>query len=363
VSVQNPSSDAVTYEYNENSIRVSSTLNGVKTSYLLDANRDYAQVLEEYDSSGIQVAYVHGIDLISQNHSGAKSFYLVDGLGSTRALTDASGVVTDKYIYDAYGNVLSAIGSTQNSYLYTGEQFDSGAGQYYLRDRYYNQAIGRFTRSDKFEGNPFSLTKPISLHKYLYGNSNPVMYYDPKGLSAISLGETSAVFSIIEVLSTLYIGQIATGRLLSGFGGGDDEWDGLLTGFEYDGPVPVFLPQASVSGIVLGARNKETGQEGFWLIALAGIVSELDLGLATPPLDGFEEEASLYGPRVLGTGAFFGEVFFGSLQVGNMVENGFTIGFGYGRFNNGSISQTYKLALRIGYSQPSPPLDSKFLPK
>jgi hypothetical protein len=112
VSVQNPSSDAVTYEYNENSIRVSSTINGVKTSYLLDANRDYAQVLEEYDSSGTQVAYVHGIDLISQNRSEAKSFYLVDGLGSTRALTDASGVVTDSYIYDAYGNRLSSTGTT-----------------------------------------------------------------------------------------------------------------------------------------------------------------------------------------------------------------------------------------------------------
>lgn len=183
VSVQNPSSDAVSYEYNENGIRVSSTINGVKTSYLLDANRDYAQVLEEYDNSGTQVSYVYGHDLISQSRNGAKSFYLYDGLGSTKALTDASGVVTDRYIYDAYGNVLSSIGTTQNSYLYTGEQFDAGAGQYYLRDRYYNQAVGRFTRSDSFAG---SFDSPLSLNKYLYANGNPINFTDPSGLTPLA---------------------------------------------------------------------------------------------------------------------------------------------------------------------------------
>nr|NCS37402.1 RHS repeat-associated core domain-containing protein [Microcystis aeruginosa G11-01] len=171
VAVQNPNSDAVSYQYNENGIRVSSTINGVRTSFLLDSNRDYAQVLEEYNSSGVQVAYVYGHDLISQNRNGSKSFYLYDGLGTTKALTDSSGVVTDRYIYDTYGNILSSSGTTLNSYLYTGEQFDKNLGQYYLRDRYYSQGVGRFTRSDKFEG---KLTQPLSLNQYLYTNSNPI---------------------------------------------------------------------------------------------------------------------------------------------------------------------------------------------
>jgi RHS repeat-associated protein len=197
VSVQNPSSDAVSYEYNENGIRVSSTINGVKTSYLLDANRDYAQVLEEYDNSGTQVSYLYGHDLISQNRDGAKSFYLYDGLGSTKALTDASGVVTDRYIYDAYGNVLSSIGSTQNSYLYTGEQFDAGVGQYYLRDRYYNQVVGRFTRSDTWEG---LADYPITLNSYMYGNANPINMVDRSGFASIL--EVNAIFVNIAVLSS-----------------------------------------------------------------------------------------------------------------------------------------------------------------
>jgi RHS repeat-associated protein len=209
VGVQNPNSDTVSYQYNENGIRVSSTINGVKTSYLLDANRDYAQVLEEYDSSGTKVSYVHGIDLISQNRSGAKSFYLVDGLGSTRALTDASGVVTDRYIYDAYGNVLSSIGSTQNSYLYTGEQFDAGVGQYYLRDRYYNQAVGRFTRGDTFAGTAF---KPISLHDYVYASVNPSNYIDPSGLYSDTLSLPAIQSFLISAYSN--VNAIGNGVLL-----------------------------------------------------------------------------------------------------------------------------------------------------
>jgi RHS repeat-associated protein len=195
VAVQNPNSDAVSYEYNENGIRVSSTINGVKTSFLLDANRDYAQVLEEYNSSGVQVSYVYGHDLISQSRSGTKSFYLYDGLGTTKALTDSNGVVTDRYIYDAYGNILSSTRTTLNSYLYTGEQFDKNLGQYYLRDRYYSQGVGRFSRVDTFEGNIYN---PLSLNKYLYTHGNPVNGIDPSGMFNLS-----DVITILRIISTL----------------------------------------------------------------------------------------------------------------------------------------------------------------
>jgi RHS repeat-associated protein len=200
VAVQNPNSDAVSYQYNENGIRVSSTINGVKTSFLLDANRDYAQVLEEYSSSGVQVGYVYGYDLISQNRNGVKSFYLYDGLGTTKALTDSSGVVTDRYIYDAYGNILSSVGTTQNSYLYTGEQFDKNLGQYYLRDRYYSQSVGRFTRSDSYQGN---INDPLSLNKYLYTHGNPINGVDPSGQFLLELNTNMYVIGILSTLSAV----------------------------------------------------------------------------------------------------------------------------------------------------------------
>jgi RHS repeat-associated protein len=113
-------------------------------------------------------------------------------------------VVTDRYIYDAYGNILSSIGTTQNSYLYTGEQFDAGAGQYYLRDRYYNQAVGRFTRADKWEGD---FGSPLSLNKYLYANGNAVNAIDPSGFETIIYAHSGANWyghAAIEVNGTVY---------------------------------------------------------------------------------------------------------------------------------------------------------------
>ena len=38
--------------------------------------------------------------------------------------------------YTAFGEMDVQDGSTENSYLYTGEQFDGELGQYYLRARY-----------------------------------------------------------------------------------------------------------------------------------------------------------------------------------------------------------------------------------
>jgi len=191
---------SVSYTYDADGVRVSKTVNGVTTEYLVDKNRDYAQVLEESVNDASIASYVYGLDLISQERGNADSYYLVDGLGSTRGLTDASGVVTDTYSYDAFGNLIGVSGGTKNDYLFAGEQFDGGLGQYYLRERYYDSRSGRFARRDTYEG---SLSDPITLHKYLYGNANPVNFIDPTGL--MSMGELSAADSIRDILTKVYL--------------------------------------------------------------------------------------------------------------------------------------------------------------
>jgi len=171
-------SDILSYLYNNNGIRVRKTLNGTVTNYLVDSNRSYAQVLEERDSVGAENAYyVYGNDLISQVKFGTQSFFHYDGHGSTRSLTSEMEDVWGSYDYDAYGNLTSQSG-TSTDYLYSGEQYDSDLDQYYLRARYYNQNVGRFSSMDSWGG---SLSNPITLNKYLYGNGNPVMNYDPSG--------------------------------------------------------------------------------------------------------------------------------------------------------------------------------------
>jgi RHS repeat-associated protein len=176
----------VQYKYNDQGIRVATIVNGQETRYLIDVTQPYAQVIEEYTPDGVVAkSYVYGRDLISQLQNGQQFVYLGDGLGSTRMLTDASGNVTDRYIYDAYGQIISQIGSTDNTYLFAGEQRDSNLDLDYLRTRYYDFRSGRFISADPFEG---FLNDPMSLHKYQYAHANPVNFTDPSGLVTLQDG-------------------------------------------------------------------------------------------------------------------------------------------------------------------------------
>jgi len=109
--------------------------------------------------------------------------YLYDGHGSVVGLANESGKVTDTYCYDAFGNLLKSTGTTANNYMYCSEQFDETTGLYYLRARYMDTATGRFISQDSYAG---SIDAPVSLHKYLYANPNPVMYSDPSGYASLA---------------------------------------------------------------------------------------------------------------------------------------------------------------------------------
>jgi RHS repeat-associated protein len=101
--------------------------------------------------------------LISQTRNGSTSFYLQDGQGSTRALTNSAGAVTDIYSYTAYGEIYNPTGTTENNYLYTGQQFDQSTGLYSLRARFYNPSWGRFLSQDTWAVN---YSNPIELNRY-----------------------------------------------------------------------------------------------------------------------------------------------------------------------------------------------------
>lgn len=214
----------ISYQYNPDGIRVSKTVSGTETRFLIDANRPYAEVLEELTAAGAsKVSYVHGNDLIAQQRAGQSSYYHVDGLGSIRALSNANGVATDRYAYEAYGRTIEKSGLTDNAYLFAGEQRDSDLGLDYLRARYLNIGKGRFFSRDSFSG--FLIT-PVSRHTYLYANNTPINVTDPSG--NVSLLEYSVGDSLKTTIRNLsYVNQIRgyvreTGDILNLIGFGID---------------------------------------------------------------------------------------------------------------------------------------------
>ena len=235
------------YTYDADGNRLSAatsvTTGGVTTTtatgYLVDTTLPFASVVEEYNNGTLAARYDYGDDLLRQDRTGSGGsllYYLYDGLGSTRQLTDASGVVKDGYLYDAYGVQLAHSPNSliPNSFLFQGQQLDTASGDYYFRARYYDQSSGRFISQDPFEGDT---DDPISLHKYLYASGDPMDNIDPGGNedfsitdAAFSLGISAAVGSSFSYLAVSALGGDAGLRRRAAFYGGEA---GLALAYAY----------------------------------------------------------------------------------------------------------------------------------
>ncbi len=188
VAAENRTADNsdTTFAYDTDGLRIAKTVAGVSsTDYLVDKNRDFAQVLTETidpTAGAVQsVAYVYGDDLIAMNRpDSGVSFYHMDGQMSVRQLTGTAAAVNATYAYDAFGVPLHSTGAIRNDYRYVSEQYDPNLGFTYLRARYYDAQQGRFASADPAEPRKCD---PRSLHRYLYANANPVAFHDPSGLT------------------------------------------------------------------------------------------------------------------------------------------------------------------------------------
>ena len=147
--------------------------NGTYTEYIYDRDN----IIAEYDKNEQRTnRYVRGEDLIFQKNKQASiSYYLHNAHGDVTKLVDSAGNVRNSYSYDAFGNITSYVEQVENRFRYTGEQFDTATGQIYLRTRYYDPKIGRFTQENPYRGDGLNL--------YTYVSNNPVKYIDPTGLA------------------------------------------------------------------------------------------------------------------------------------------------------------------------------------
>ncbi len=106
----------------------------------------FSQVLEELPAVGATptATYTLGSQIISQEKSGTILHLMADGHGSTRLLTDGSGVVQNAFTYDGLWELTRIQCYSADGLSLHGERFDSDLRQYYFRNRYYNPTVGRF---------------------------------------------------------------------------------------------------------------------------------------------------------------------------------------------------------------------------
>ncbi len=281
------------YLYDWAGTRTAKITDGVLTYYLVDTGGVLSQVLAELDHTGALITYyTRGAELISLSRPGEKRFYLYDGQGSTHVLADTDGQVTDTYLYDAFGNLLFRTGTTENDFLYTGEQFDANTGFYYLRARYMNPSTGTFTSMDPYAGTIFD---PVSLHKYLYANANPVMNRDPSG-----------EFTLLEMELTMAIsGEIsgALNLLYYDFHGGDRSATSTRIGILFMG----FFQGALMTGGLVGLGLIGTVASR---IVLSFILMCLGINSMAGAIDRFQAGDDVWGWIFTGASilCFFGAV-------------------------------------------------------
>ena len=160
-------------------------------------------MITESKEDGTTVEYTYGNDLLSDGRHN----FLTDALGSTRGLVDSTEQLTDSYDYTPYGELSNHEGTSENNFLFTGEQLDQETDEYYLRARYYSPSMGRFLSRDSYDG---GILEPITLNHYLYAGGSPSMHVDPSGhLSILSTGYGIATVAEIYTIpnSLAFIGK------------------------------------------------------------------------------------------------------------------------------------------------------------
>ncbi|MCK4341969.1 MAG: hypothetical protein KAY37_09630 [Phycisphaerae bacterium] len=222
----------VDHVYDGDGNRIARTESGAETRYVLDRGRSMSHVLCETDAGGSVIAYyIHGPTLVARiDAGGTPRYYHTNDLGNVVALTDADGVVVDRYAYDPYGLPVGHEGNTSNPFTFVGglgvmtEDFDDPMALYFMRARFYDPDTGRFLGKDPVAG---ALTDPLGLNRYAYGLDNPLLHTDPSGevinLITGAIGASVGFFG--TVVSDVISGEwsdpaVYAANTLGGFVGG-----------------------------------------------------------------------------------------------------------------------------------------------
>ncbi len=101
-----------------------------------------------------------------------------DHLASIRAVTDATGVLTNRSAYAPYGEREDTVSTgARSSKGYIGERDDPETGLLYLHARWYDPVLGRFVTPDWWD----VIEEGVGTNRYAYSGNDPVNYSDPTG--------------------------------------------------------------------------------------------------------------------------------------------------------------------------------------
>ena len=102
-------------------------------------------------------------------------YYHNDHLGTPQKMTSVSRAVVWSAKHSSFGKASIEVESVTNNLRFPGQYYDAENGLYYNFHRYYDPALGRYTRTD-----PSGLNAGLNL--YAYVDENPINWMDSNGL-------------------------------------------------------------------------------------------------------------------------------------------------------------------------------------
>lgn len=195
-SVQRPDGTTTSYRYDPFGRRVQ-TSDATATRqqvFGLDDNKIADRV------NGAQVArFTSALTLdspLGQRVGTTNAYVQQDAMANVTSLTDDSGQVSARFTYGAFGQPLSATGTTRSPFSFAGREWNAESGTYDNRARQYDPLIGRFLSEDALP----------AANKYWYADSDPVDFLDPTG------NNTEAELGEVQTIQA----QLAGGTIITG---------------------------------------------------------------------------------------------------------------------------------------------------
>lgn len=326
-----PGRDEVLYRYDALGNRAEQQLRD-STGATRRATHYIGEMLQVEIAAGIIRATWHisanGRRLLSRTRTGAtttESHYLVDSLGSVRAVADEAGAVISRVDYLPFGRIDGATVSGGPRFTFTGREKDESGSLLFFGSRFYDPELMRFISADTIVPDP---VRNISFNRFAYGHNDPVNTIDPDGhnplLVALGIGAVlggiAGYVAAEEAGENKIIGMLIGAAIGASFFGGsailsEVALGGITTGVTLNAAEKLLTVMASrvISDFGLGLAGGLAGGKGWEAFVNASIQAGLGgvrgtgegtsvllmgasglsvLGLMRPVVDGFFSAAA-----------------------------------------------------------------------
>ena len=198
----NTSDSSIQMSYDSNGMRTQKTVDGVKTNYYYDSNKNLIALVKGNDT--LLFYYDSDGNATSFSYNGTMYFYVKNLQGDVIRIIDLAGTEVASYVYDAWGNIKDTKGEPTireiNPIRYRGYVYDTETSLYYLQSRYYDPFAGRFLNADIYCDTGTDTT--LSTNMFAYCENNPISNYDASGqVIETVLDIASAIWSLVDLIS------------------------------------------------------------------------------------------------------------------------------------------------------------------